>query len=97
MARGQERPVVGGIALEERDFGEYEEYCSFWSAAGLEIDVVVARGEDSLLTQPVTIWLTPSKKKNLETMKVLTSMTKLAATTERRAITFITRMTLRTT
>ena len=31
---GEERPVVGGVALEERDFGEYEEYCScsvrFW-------------------------------------------------------------------
>lgn len=53
--------------------------------------------EDLLLTQPVTRWLTPSKKKNLETMKVLTSMTKLAATTDRRAITFITRMVLRTT
>lgn len=26
---GEERPVVGGVALEERDFGEYEEYCSF--------------------------------------------------------------------
>ena len=52
--------------------------------------------EDSLLTQPVTKWVTPSKKKNFETMKVLTSMTKLAATTDRRAIIFITRMTLRT-
>lgn len=51
----------------------------------------------SMLTQPVIRWLTPSKKKNLETMKVLTSITKLAATTDRRAIMFITRMALRTT
>ncbi len=40
-------------------------------------------------------WLTPSKKKNLETMKVLTSMNVLAATTATRAIMFITRMALR--
>ena len=26
VAWGEERPVVGGVALEERDFGEYEEY-----------------------------------------------------------------------
>lgn len=54
------------------------------------------RGEDSLLTQPVIKWVTPSKKKNFETTKVLTSITKLAATTAKRAIMFITRMTLRT-
>lgn len=54
------------------------------------------RGEDSLLTQPVIKWVTPSKKKNFETTKVLTSMTKLAATTAKRAIMFITRMMLRT-
>lgn len=53
-------------------------------------------GKDLLLTQPVTKWVTPSKKKNFETMKVLTSMTKLAATTDSRAIMFITRITLRT-
>lgn len=34
VAGGEERPVVGGVALEERDFGEYEEYCSLPSAAG---------------------------------------------------------------
>ena len=51
---------------------------------------------DSLLTHPVMRWVTPSKKKNFETTKVLTSMTKLAATTARRAIMFITRMVLRT-
>lgn len=30
VARGEERPVVGGVALEEGDFGEDEEYCSFF-------------------------------------------------------------------
>lgn len=94
VAGGEERPIVGGVALEERDFGKYEEYCAVSSAADC---LNMGRGEDSLLTLPVTRWLTPSKKKNFETMKVLTSMTKLAATTDRRAITFITRMTLRTT
>ncbi len=38
-----------------------------------------------------------SKKKNLDTIKVLTSMTELAPTTLRRAIMFMTRMTLSTT
>lgn len=28
VARGEERPVVGGVALEEGDFGKDEEYCS---------------------------------------------------------------------
>ena len=28
VAWGEERPVVGGVALEEGDFGEYEEDCS---------------------------------------------------------------------
>lgn len=31
VARGEKRPVVGGVALEERDFGEYEKDCSFSS------------------------------------------------------------------
>ena len=103
VARGEERPVLGGVAPEERDFGEDEEDCSFFFARQRLAIGVGGRGEegkgvgDSLLTQPVIRWVTPSKKKNLETMKVLTSMTKLAATTERRAITFITRMVLRTT
>lgn len=96
VARGEERPIVGGVALEERDFREYKEYCSFLSAAGLQMKVGMGKGEGSLLTQPVIRWLIPSKKKNFETMKVLTNMTKLAATTDRRATTFITRMTLRT-
>ena len=68
----------------------------FPSVTGLEMGFGGWRWRDSLLTQPVIRWLTPSKKKNFETMKVLTSMTKLAATTDRRAIMFITRMTLRT-
>lgn len=50
---------------------------------------------DLLPNTAVMTWLTPSKKKNLETMKVLTSMTELAAMTARRPIMFITRMTLR--
>lgn len=41
-------------------------------------------------------WLTPSKKKNLETTKVLTSITVLAAMTARRAIMFTTRKMFRT-
>ena len=40
-------------------------------------------------------WLTPSKKKNLLTVKVLMSMTKEAATTDRRAIILQTRIPLR--
>ena len=94
MTRGKERPIVGGVTLEERDFGKNEEYCSFSLDIGIEMEFRSGRGEDSLLTQPVIKWLTPSKKKNLETTKVLTSMTKLAATTARRAIMFITRMVL---
>lgn len=39
MAWGKEWPVVGGVALEERDLGEYEEYWSSSSAAGLEMKV----------------------------------------------------------
>ena len=34
VARGEERPIVGRVAFEEGDFGEYEEYCSLSSAAG---------------------------------------------------------------
>ena len=41
VARGEEGPVVGGIALEERDLGEYEEYCSISSAASLEMKVKI--------------------------------------------------------
>lgn len=37
VARGEERPVIGGVALEERDFGEDEKYCSFSSAAGQDV------------------------------------------------------------
>ena len=48
-----------------------------------------------LLRDAVITWLTPSKKKNWETTKVLTSMTREAATTAKRAIMFITRMVLR--
>ncbi len=44
VAWGEKRPVVGGVALEERDFGEYEEYCSFPSAAGLEVKVNLEKG-----------------------------------------------------
>ena len=47
--------------------------------------------------QPVIRWLMASKKKNLETWKVLTSMPKLAATMAMRAMILQTRMMLRTT
>ena len=55
VARGEERPVVGGVALEERDFGEYEEYYSFFVSCWFsEMKVLeYEKGEDSLLTQPV--------------------------------------------
>lgn len=42
-------------------------------------------------------WLTPSKKKNFETTKVLTSMTVLPAMTTRRVMMLKTRMMLRMT
>lgn len=48
------------------------------------------------LRHAVIMWLTASKKKNLETTKVLTSMTTLATITARRPIMFMTRITLRT-
>ncbi len=40
-------------------------------------------------------WLTPSKKKNLDTTKVLTSITLLAAMTAVRPMMFMTRRVLR--
>lgn len=43
----------------------------------------------------VITWLQPSKKKNLETTMVLTSMRKLAVTTRRRPMMFRARITLR--
>jgi hypothetical protein len=49
-----------------------------------------------LMTIVITCWH-PSKKKNLLTTKVLTSMTELAAMTASRLIMLRTRMTLRTT
>ena len=47
--------------------------------------------------QPVMTCDTPSKKKNLETTKVLISMQKLAATMASKAMMLQTRMTLRMT
>ena len=49
----------------------------------------------SLERMAVMRWLTPSKKKNLETMKVLTSIEKLAQIQAKRVIMLITRMALR--
>ena len=49
-----------------------------------------------LATSAVMRWLTPSKKKNLLTTNVLTSITKDAAMTARRQTILHTRMTLRT-
>ena len=46
--------------------------------------------------QAVIRWLTPSKKKNLLTTNVLTSITNDAARTERRHMMLQTRITLRT-
>ena len=45
----------------------------------------------------VITWLTASKKKNLDTMKVLTSMTKLAAMTASRQMILSTRIVFRMT
>lgn len=47
--------------------------------------------------QPVIRWVMASKKKNLETWKVLTSIPKLAATMAMSAMILQTRMMLRTT
>ena len=47
------------------------------------------------LKAAVMTWLTASKKKNLETMKVLISITELAAMTATRQIMFMTRIALR--
>ena len=49
------------------------------------------------LRAAVTTWVTPSKKKNFETMKVLTSMTILAATTAKRQMMLQKRITFKTT
>ena len=43
MAWGEEGPVFGSVALEEGDFGEDEEYCSFSSAAGIEVEVRIGK------------------------------------------------------
>ncbi len=43
MARGEERPVIGGVALEEGDFGQYEEYWSLLSAASFEMKFRIER------------------------------------------------------
>ena len=56
-----------------------------------------SRRGDLRAKQPDIRWLTPSKKKNLETWKVLTSMPKLAATMAIREMMLQTRMMLRTT
>ena len=48
-----------------------------------------------LLKAAVTTWLTASKKKNLDTMKVLTSIEKLATITAKRAMMLQPRMMLR--
>ncbi len=53
-------------------------------------------GGNLLDSTAVMRWLTPSKKKNLETMKVLTSIEKLAQTQAKRIIMLMTRMMLRT-
>ena len=50
---------------------------------------------DLLATKASMTWLTPSKKKNLLTTKVLMSMTKEAAMAERRHMMLIARMMLR--
>ena len=50
--------------------------------------------EDLQLKPAVRTLLTASKKKNLETTKVLTSMTELAAMTASRAMMFMTRRVL---
>lgn len=52
-------------------------------------------GSDLLAKIAVTTWLTASKKKNLDTTKVFTSITELAAMTAIRPIMFITRIALR--
>lgn len=56
-----------------------------------------ARQGDLRARKAVITWLTPSKKKNLETTKVLTSMTVLAAMMARRVMMLKTRMMLRMT
>jgi hypothetical protein len=91
MAMTEEGPVARDVAFEEGKFGENEEPCEIcqcWKEQGRRY---------SPLRTIRTTCSQASKKKNLETTKVLTSMTELAAMTANRAIMLITRMTLSTT
>lgn len=46
VARGEERPVLGGVALEEGDFGEDEEYCAAFSSADASFTMERAEYEE---------------------------------------------------
>lgn len=87
----KKRPIAGEVGLEERELGKDEET---WKI--LVLSTRRRRGDIPAMTILMTC-SHASKKKNLETMKVLTSMTELAAMTERNAIMFMARMILSTT
>ncbi len=88
---------MGYVSTEHADFGDDE--CHWFVSSSLYEGKLVgeSRRGDLRAKQPVIRWLTASKKKNLETWKVLTSMPKLAATMAMRAMMLQTRMILRTT
>lgn len=91
---GEEGPVTGEVAAEEGGFGEDKEH--YWEVS---VRGKVCKGEgemkDLLLKAAVITWLTASKKKNLETIKVLTSMEKEPMMTARRPMMFMARIMLR--
>lgn len=81
------------MLLEERKLCEDKEAC-FICQYGF-VNYLRQQGSP-LMTMDVTCWQ-PSKKKNLLTPMILTSMTELAAMTASRLIMFRTRMMLSTT
>lgn len=103
VGRGEERPVAGDVAFEDGQFGQDEEHCEVREDLAVVFLLFtlfsweMGGKRDLLLRAAVTTWLTASKKKNFETMKVLTSIEKLATTTARRPVILQTRRMLRMT
>ncbi len=75
VAWAEERPVPGEVGLEDGTLGDEKEHYRAVS------NVLKGNGENLLLERAVMTCVAPSKKKNLETVKVLTTMTMLAAMT----------------
>ena len=89
MRRTQKRPVASEEAAEERAFGDDEEQASDCCQ-----DVTAGVEEKELLSLAGEL-AGRAVRPTLDTMKVLTSMTMLLATTEASAIMFSPRITLR--